>query len=328
MDKRVLIIDSDVILYKDAVALEKRSIEVVHKSTGRTKTFNNRTEFKDFLKEKSFAYVAEDYYIKDIQTPKNEVSEVYKLIDKHIKDIVDLSWADDVAIYIGTEGATFRENLPLPSKYKGNRTENMIPLYLIEAQHYVRKKHGAICLPGIETDDSVTIRAYEELEKGNVPIIATIDKDAYQSQGVQILDMKDDPMFIHEVPEIGHLRKVKAAIKGDGLLFLAFQTLFGDPVDKYKPSELSTFTYGADSVYSVLKDRTDPKDILETVISEYKRLYPQEFIYMAWNGLEIGANWKFLLNMYWKCSYMKRSMTDQSNFWEYAARYGLNENDY
>lgn len=327
MEKRILIIDSDIILYRNAAVVDKRSVEVTSLKSGNKMMFDTRTDFKQFLKDKGFEYIPEYYTFEDKIEP-GSLAVVHKLIDGTITKLQDLCWADEIAVYIGTEQSTFREHLLLPSKYKGNRSENISPTHLDAAKHYVRKRHKAICNEGIETDDSITIRAYEELALGNIPIIATNDKDAYQSQGVSIVNITDDPMFVHDIPEIGHVRKVKASVKGDGLLFLAFQVLFGDPTDHYKPSELSNIRYGAKAAMTALEGLTDPKDILEKVISEYKYLYPNEFFYRAWNGEEVESNWKHMLEIYWKCAYMKRSMTDQSNFWEYAARYGLNENDY
>jgi hypothetical protein len=47
----------------------------------------------------------------------------------------------------------------------------------------------------LETDDLITIRAYEELALGNRPILATIDKDAYQSQGIELLNGKFEELI-------------------------------------------------------------------------------------------------------------------------------------
>jgi flagellar biosynthesis regulator FlaF len=69
-------------------------------------------------------------------------------------------------------------------------------------------KHGAQLVKGIETDDMITIRAYEELAKGNYPIIVSADKDAQQSQGIEVLDFTQEVWKGKVIPQVGSLWKV------------------------------------------------------------------------------------------------------------------------
>ena len=51
LNKKILLFDMDLIAFRSAAAVEKRSITALHKATNKSKVFNTRTELKDFLKE-------------------------------------------------------------------------------------------------------------------------------------------------------------------------------------------------------------------------------------------------------------------------------------
>jgi hypothetical protein len=326
-EKRILIIDADTIAYRNAAAMEVRSVDVTHLPSGRTKSFDNRTAFKDSLKAKNFEYIEKDYSIKDVQRA-GSLDTVRKINRTMLEKLQEFTWADEVRCYVGSSAQTFRSKLELPSEYKGNRTTFMEPVHLRMSKYQFMKEFGAESYDGIECDDVVSIIAYQELAKGNYPIIVTNDKDANQSQGVQVLNWMNDPWNIHEIPDVGSLHKVKTAVKGDGLAFLAFQTLAGDPTDHYKPYELSNVYYGATNAMKALQECKTEQELLLKVISEYKRLYPEPLTYTAWNGATVESDWKHLLGLYWQCAYMKRSFHDQSNFWSFAARYGIDKDDH
>lgn len=328
MVKNVLIIDGDLIAYRMAAGGEVRSILVTHKPSNKSKKFSNRTEFKKFLEEKKFDYAPEDYEIKDQQDPVD-----FNIVKKSIRNIItkmnDFCFADQTEIYLGSSNITLREKLPLPNPYKNNREGIIKPHHLINAKDYIVKAFGAKYEEqDLEADDMVTIRSYEELAKGNRPILASTDKDARQCTGIELLVWTDDDWKLYKIPEIGDLRKEGSTIKGEGLKFLAYQTLAGDPTDTYQPYKLSDISYGPTAAYKSLSDKNSPKAIFETVIREYKRLYPQPFYYNSWNDTPMLVDWKFMLQMYWRCSYMKRSRADDSRFWTFVKQYDIEEENY
>lgn len=325
-----LIIDGDLIAYRMSAIAEERSIEVTHKSSGNKKKFKNRTEFKDFLSKKNFPYEEDKYSIVDLQTPlSGGFSISKKAIRKVITEMMDYCFVDDCEIYIGSPAITFRQKLPLPSAYKNNRSFLQKPLFLSDCKDYMINSFGAVlCDKDLEADDVVNIRCYEELAKGNNPILATLDKDSMQSEGVNILVWTDEHWKLRKIPEVGDIWKDGPTYKGEGMKFLAFQVLNGDPTDTYKPSEVCGVRYGGSTVMKKLKDKNTPKEILETIIEEYKRLYSVNYHYVANTGEAMIVDWKFMLKMYWKCAYMKRSWNDDSNFWTFASKYGINEKDY
>jgi len=322
----ILLTDGDIIAYRSAAAAEERSIEVTHIPTGKVKEFRTRTEFKKFLKDANFDYVKDDYLIMDVQKPQN-VEYALRLINSQLKKIEGIAFADRHEIYIG-EGETFRQKLALPVPYKGQRSSMLRPLHLDECKQYMRYKMNATVVTKVETDDMLSIRAYEELEAGNDPIIASIDKDTYQAQGCTMLNIGNDPVTVDKIPSLGSLRKHLNGYLGDGLMFLAYQTLAGDHADNYCGYELSDVQYGPAKAFKALVGCFDEEAVLTVLIEEYKRLYPVPVAYIDHLGDAQEKNWEDMLLMYWTCAYMLRSADDQGNFWTYAKQYGINRKDF
>ncbi len=318
MTERVLIVDADLIAYQYAAANEKRTIIAKHLKSGREKIFKTRTELKTLLKEKNMEFKPEDYEIEDVQTAAS-IRFALRNVKSVIQRLTDHTWADKVELYIGT-GKTFRHALALPTPYKDNRDDLIKPLQLVDVRRYLQVKHKAQLVKGIETDDMITIRAYEELAKGNYPIIASADKDAQQSQGIEVLNFGQEEWQGKVIPTVGSLWKEKTSYKGDGLKFLAFQTLAGDSADTYKGYELSNVKYGPAKAMKALENANTEKEILEVLISEFKRLYPEPFDYTDCHGvLHSDVDWFDMLQLFWSCAYMKRSIDDESSFIQFAA---------
>lgn len=320
---KVLIIDGDLIAYRFAAAGEQRSICAKHIKSKKERIFKTRTAFKEYLAEANYAYVPEDYEIEDIQTV-GDAAFTMSTISKFIDKLVEFTWADKVEIYLGS-GKTFRHKLPLPSGYKNNREDNLRPLLLNDTRAYMVKKFGAVILKDIdiEVDDWVTVRSYEELEKGNEPILVSNDKDAQQSQGIRVLNWQKDPWELKLIPTLGTLYKDKATIKGDGLKFLAYQTLAGDTADTYCGYELSELKYGPTKAMNALLPATTEQEVLLTMVSEFQRLYPKEVEFTDAHGVNQKLSWKDLMLMYWKCAYMKRSRDDDSDLVAFAKKLGV-----
>ena len=324
MSKRLLIVDGDLVAYRHAAAAESRTIIAKHLDSGREKEFKTRTELKKFLKDKDMEFKTEDYEITDLQHPL-DISFALSTVDQAIAKLQEVTWCDDVEIYIGS-GKTFRHALALPTPYKDNRTDNIRPVHLAAVRNHLRRKYKAKVVDnGLEVDDVVTIRAYECLQNAQEAVLASVDKDSYQCQGVALYNWLAADPKIELIPDVGHLRKDKDTVKGDGLMFLAFQVLAGDAADCYKGYELSKVKYGPTKAMNALKDCTTEQEILKIVISEFKRLYPEAFEYTDCHAVKHDeADWFDMLNLYWQCAYMKRSWDDPSSFMNYAMQRGVN----
>lgn len=323
MNKRLLIVDGDLVAYKHAAAAETRSIIAKHLKSGNEKEFKTRTELKKFLADKNIEFKPEAYEITDHQHPM-DISIAIGTVNKSISALLENTWCDDVEIYIGG-GETFRHKLPLPSPYKSNRDDNIRPVHLTAVRNHLKRKYKAKVVDNdLEVDDVVTIRAYECLQNGQEAVLASVDKDSYQCQGISLYNWTDDDPKIHVIPMIGHLRKVKHTIKGDGLLFLAYQALTKDDADTYCGYELSNVKWGPMKSLKFFEDCKTEKEILEKLISGFKMLYPENFNYTDCHGiLHEEVDWFDMLNLYWQLAYMKRSWDDPSSFVQFAAERGV-----
>lgn len=311
---KYLFIDGDILAFRSAAAAEERKIEVTHIKSGRTKIFKTRTEFKEFLTAKNFEYKQEDYNIRDFQVA-DDLANCLHTVKVTLQKIKDVVKPDITEIYLGS-GETFRHQLPLPSPYKTGRDSLARPLLLSDARGYLIERHNTECITYIEADDMLSIRAYEELSKGNTSVIATLDKDANQAQGIYVYNwVKDsEPRLI---PEIGSLWYEKDDVKGEGLLWLAYQMLAGDKADTYKGYELSNVKYGPKKAYNAIVECKTKDEVHVAINTEFKKLYPDEFTYKDCHGNDAICNWQTMQEMYWQCAYMRRSRSATIGFREF-----------
>lgn len=315
MSDRTLIIDGDLIAYRYAAAAEKRSIIATIKKSGNQKEFKNRTELKKFVVDKGFEFKPEDYIIEDVQTPI-DVSIALATVKNLMEKLQESAWADNVEVYLGL-GKTFRHKLPLPTPYKDNRDDLLKPIHLEATRAYMRKKYSAQIVEEYEVDDVVTIRAYEYLNAGREAVLASVDKDSYQCQGITLLNWGKDDWKLELLPDVGELWKEKTAVKGNGLKFLALQTLAGDTADTYCGYALSNVKYGPTKAMNALLEAKTEQEVMQIMFNEFKRLYPDKFEYTDCHGVQHEADWLSMLRLYWQCAYMKRSWKDPSDVFDF-----------
>ena len=316
----VTIVDLDTPVYKACAATEKRSIEVLHKS-GATKEFNTRTEFKELLKSKNKLDRIDEYEIKDIQVaePVEHSCQILKnLISRIIEDT-----APDKTIFLISGSTNFRNDLELPTKYKSSRT-GIRPLNLKEVQEWAKVKYKALVSVNEEPDDSQIWVGYQELAKGNKPIIVTIDKDSKSYSGLWLYNPDKAELGSVLIPGLGEIViDSKNKVRATGFMNYALQCLVGDTTDSYRPNELAGSSFGEKTAYKLLKDCTSEKEILEQVLQQYKKWYPEPFVYKAWDGTEIQSDWKHMLCLYHKCVRMKETPNDPLDAVEFYKRYGV-----
>lgn len=325
MKKTALLVDGDIIAYRAAAAAEKKSVNVIHKS-GQSKVFKTRTEFKKFLKEKNMEYRLHEYTFED-QVEVDPIEYVLNTVKVMLGKLDNITFADFREVYISGKD-NFRTNLLLPTKYKASRDDAVRPKHLEAAKEYLLDHQDAVRAVKIEADDILNVRAYEEIGKGNVAIIASNDKDTYQSEGVFMFDFTKENPVLFEIPTVGEIRKEKTQYKGEGLKFFAFQLLAGDTADDYCPYYLARerfgVSYGGGSAMKDIADLDFQDEILSKVIERYKQWYPEPFDYTAWNGTEVkGATWETMLDLYFRCAWMKRAWNDPSDWRIEFARRGV-----
>lgn len=318
MQKRVLILDGDSIAFRCSAAGEQRSVLVKHQPTGIEKSFKHRTAFKRHMLGRNKVVTA-DYSVVDVQEPE-PISFVLSTIKNHIARIVEEVKPDDLIIYAGEED-NFRKKLALPFEYKRNR-KGLRPLHLPEAKRYLQQKYNARQAIGYEVDDACSIAAYNALRAGYRPIMYFYEKDQYQLDGITLL--YDNSAFTYqEVPSLGDLHLEKDAVKGLGIKFLAYQWTCSDPVDTYCAYDVSKVKFGEKSAYRLLKDCTDERHVLQTVVEQFKRFYPEDFEYTDWMGNVRRANWESMMRLYYKCAKMMRSEDDKLDCFDLLDQYGV-----
>jgi len=318
MNKRILIVDGDSVAYRCAAACETRAINVLHKPTGLTKSFKHRTELKKSLLAKG-KEVTDDYVITDVQTPE-PLEYCLSTIKKHIKKASDAVEADEVKVFSG-ESFNFRLDLPLPVRYKSNRTGNIRPIHLKEAKLFMKNKYKAEEAVGYEVDDASCLYGYDVLKQGDIPLLLKIEKDQMSHNGLLLVESTENStefsekcFTITEIPELGELHiGSSGTVKGSGLKFLCHQWIFGDPVDCYKASELSKLKFGEKSSYKLLEPLSSVKACLEAVIDQFKVFYPEPFTYTDWSGkVHENVTYRDMLELYFACCWMKRAKDDDS----------------
>jgi len=325
LSKTIILLDGDVIAYRAAAAAEARTVEVKHNKTGRCKVFKTRTAFKAFLAEQKREYIPEQYTFTDIQTPE-DVSHPLHTVKTQINAIVRNAEADQYQMFIGGPG-NFRDSLPLPSKYKGNRTEMIRPIHLDACKSFAINHLGAKLTIGDEADDAIIYVGYEYLKKGYKVLLGTLDKDARAYSRLHYYDFtKESPEAIL-IPDLGNLEvieKTKAKeVKGWGFLFFCHQMLIGDPTDNYKPTEIAGIKFGEMSSYKLLAECKTKQQAWNVVVEQYKKWYNKPFEYKCWEGNTYPATHLSMLQLYFQCVRMRENKDDLLNLEDFCEREGL-----
>jgi hypothetical protein len=263
--------------------------------------------------------ITEDYEVSDVQKPE-PLAYVLNTIKNHINRVVEEVKPSEVVIFAGEED-NFRKKLTLPSEYKGNR-KGIRPVHLVEAKEYLQKKYSAKKAFGYEVDDACSIAAYNAVRAGKEAVMYFYEKDQYQLDGVTLL-YDDDKFEYEKVPELGELRLEKDAVKGLGLKFLAYQWVCSDPVDTYCAYEASSVKFGAKSAYKLLKDCQTETEVLQAVVSQFKKFYPEKFEYTDWFGNKQQADWETMIRLYYRCARMMRSSDDKLDCFDLFNKYGV-----
>ena len=322
MSKTILLIDGDIVAFRSAAIAEERSIEVTHGPTGIKKSFKNRTEFKDAMKSKN-KVITEDYSITDVQdavSPAVCNHTIKNIINKFKNDVQP----DSVEIYVGGKN-NFRDKLFLPSAYKGNRKDTIRPILLTDAKDYLKRSMGAKSIDGIETDDVLSYRGYEELAKGNKPVVATFDHDAQGHSGLWIYNFNEENPVPKLIPSLGEIYSKNNDFHGTGLKMFAGQWCCSDRSDCYKAYELSKVKFGPKKIIDLLAPLQTEKEVLEAVVKQFKTFYPEEFVYTAWDGSEHKADYKTMMDLYFKVSMMYRTKDDPLDYKAFLNSYGVQD---
>lgn len=307
MTKRIALIDGDVIAYRAAAANETRSIRVTHKVTGQVTEHAHRTGFKEHIKG---LFEVDEFDIEDVQTAE-DLKFALHAVKTTIEGLCATCEADEYEVFLSGK-TNFRDDLPLPSKYKGSREDNIRPLQLKECRDYLVKHHEATHAVDCEADDVLAQRAYECLKSGDVGIVCTIDKDAYGVESwLYNWTKMDKPV---RVTGLGSIElDDKKVLRGIGRKWFYAQWVKGDSVDCFKPSELSGKKFGDVACLKLLGGCKTDKECVEAVYKQYKTWYPGVVKYTCWEGKQHTTDAIGLMDLYAACAHMKRFQLDVFN---------------
>lgn len=325
--KSFVVIDLDYICFKVAAVLEEKSVQIY----GTTDTdgdnyligtYKNRTEYK-----KSEEYI-EDYIVKDCQELKKDYkSSMTFLLRKFIEDIRKATKSEEVVLAYGII-SNFRDRVPSPQKYKGNRSNLIKPLALKECKEYAANTYITVTMEDLESDDIIAMFQYRSYyDKEYKIVVATPDKDSLSVQGYLYNPESSKGMAsnsieliegLGEVNLIEKSKRLKLTFKGRKALYC--QLLHGDPTDGYDPSYLHKRLIGSTvkapvltdvKVYNLLKDCLTDKECLTVVYNQYHQWYKDIKGWEDYQGNWVDGDFIDLLQCYWDYAHMRRFPNDR-----------------
>jgi hypothetical protein len=301
-----LLIDMDYIKYQIGAAGEKRTVDVIHKATGRIKNFDTRTAFYGHWKTKSGGFLAETNLSRMQDGKKPFAVEEFVFVDKqqaepvefilssvknHINNMAEKLGVDEYYGYIG-KGDSWRVEASTIVKYKGSRSSLLKPVHLEEVEKYLITNHQGIIKRGLEADDHCVIDCTNDPEL----ILAGVDKDYFGNNlKFYIHGEMQEPQ---KIEGFGSLYvNDKGAVKGHGYIWWLHQICSGDDSDEYwANSACPEKRWGDKSSYKALKDCKNEREAWEAAIKVYKNLYPAPKVITGWRGNQIEVDAKYVLN--------------------------------
>ncbi len=301
-------VDGDLIGFKAAAACETRTIDV-HEGETFIGNFANRTAFKKLIKDGRMGdRVFEDYQVEDKQEVEG-IANCLHTCKVMLQGIQAATSTKELKVVVQGVG-NFRDDLLLPSRYKGDRVDKIKPLLLRDCKEYLLNRFNAELANGQESDDVLAAYAYEGFTKKQYIVQASTDKDANSNTGwLYNWDKMDKPRLIQGFGEL--TRDVKGKVSGVGRKWFYHQILFGDRADCYCPYELTSSKFGEKAAFDVLKELQTDKECWQAIYNTYKLWYPENFEYKAWNNETVVGSAIQQMQLYIDCAHMRRFENDQ-----------------
>lgn len=306
-----LVIDGDLLAFKATAVNEDRSVIATNTETEEVREYKNRAELKQEVGGDAY----KQWIFKDVQSPKNFKFSC-NTADELVGKWVAFAKADSYEIVVSGRD-NFRDNIPLPTRYKSNRDNTIKPLHVRKMKEWLVKERGAYSVDGVEGDDVLAWRAYEGFKAGEKVVQVTIDKDANGCEGwIMHMDCISPPELIKGFGKLYIVTKTKngreeKSLKGYGKIWMLAQSVLGDTVDGYKPCELANTRWGEMACYDLLKDCKTYKEAIEAIYGQYKKWYPSPVTYTAWDKNEYTKSALEIWQMYFDCARMRRAIDDE-----------------
>lgn len=322
-DHRIVIVDADALVYRVSAACEERS--VVATVGGWQVTFKNKTALKKFCVLIGVDFEGVEY--EDVVV----VDDLYKCfgtIKRTIRNLFRVINASHILFFLGGSH-NFRNDLPLPVKYKSNRKTTRRPQHLPDAREYLMKYYDTFTVTGIEADDVVQGATEYIINKTEAYAIAyNLDKDFHTSMTKNRYWHITKSEIVELSGGLGELYLSGNTVKGDGLMWVCYQLLLGDVSDGYSPKTFFNKRYGEKSFYRDFKDCKTENELLTAWIAKWKSLLPESIEYEDWEGIDRKHNWLSLAELYFQCLYMRMSPVDHTTFEDILTKYGAFGEEY
>lgn len=323
-----VVIDGDWLLYMVSSTCENNYIEVRDSVNSTEVTrYKNITAFKKTVPADDTKTVRDDYIIEDKKELKNSNSlqvGMFTLLSK-IKKIKSDTKAKKVILALaGTDN--FRDRIPLPVKYKGQRPPNK-PLVYYDLRKYAEEQLAVDIAVDQEADDLLSINQYSHRENG-LSVSCTLDKDNRGISGYLHNPTTCETKYIEGLGTFWlDTSTTKKKLMGYGRCFEYIQWIVGDPVDFYHPQDLisakcienkqSNLTkvikkMSAPVAFEQLKDFKTDKEWLVYIHNLYYSWYKDLKWYKTWDGKLIkDIDYIDILQCYVDCVHMRRWENDR-----------------
>lgn len=188
---RLLVIDSDTILYASAANQQTNKCNAIHLSSGREKLFDSKTAFNSWVKQQD-KWGKDEFECQTVAEVTGEPRFAFQSIKQKVDKIIHAAGCDDYIVCIEGEG-NFRDDFEAEYvDYKGHRGPK--PLLFEDCREYFIKKYQKRVIFGElrETDDVCNELAWRSYRKGKASrsrddsdvVLAYVDKDlAANSRG-------------------------------------------------------------------------------------------------------------------------------------------------
>lgn len=324
------IIDLDYVKYASASVGEKRSIIVTHKTSGRQKEFNTRSEFYGRDKAKSGGWLGELNAKRDSPFAVDEFDIVDRQVAEpidHVLQIAKTQVEGDLK-RLGTtkykaflgKGDSFRVELSTLKRYKDNRKDMLRPLHMDAVTEYLERKFKAEIVSGIEADDRCVIEAYNNPNA----VIQGLDKD-YYGQPVKFFNVNRPDEGIQDCNQFGSLwLDDKGDVRGIGRMHLYWQVASNDTSDNYAANCFSEIKWAGKSAYKSLVEAKTDTEAWEKLKGIFQYLYPEEKTVLGWRNDPINITWDYVLNEMFMMARMLKVEGENINAYDVMDKLGVN----
>ena len=253
--------------------------------SGKTLAQQNYRKIKKMNKNKMIGIIDGDVLLyRACHKSLKDNLDVKKTFDEIYKSVQDETQCDEYSLHISARGNFRKEIEQNITVYKGKRKEK--PENFKECKDHVLENYKVISKEGFEADDTASVEATAYLNKGQLYMLITVDKD-WQIIGGLFYNM------MHKY--------VKAISRFDACEFLNTQLLTGDTVDNIPGLK----GVGIVKATKLLKGKTLIKQF-ESVIRMYKQFHPDDYV----TRLEVMGKMLYLVKDYkdhsnWTIDYWK-----------------------